>query len=565
MLLVVAAVIWWQVPSPVPLVQGVRQLTNDAEPKISPAGSSGGNLLVTDGLRIYFAEGGASSSRIFQVSAAGGQTSLLPTRFKSAATIFDISPDLSALLLSPNGDPKTWIQPLPSGEPRGLNLGTDGARFLPDGRIVFADADSLYLANGDGSDRKKLLDASGEVVGPAVSPDGKRIRFTVVDDRLLFSIWEVNTDGTAPHQIPLNGVSTTVGEETGVWTRDGKYFLFQAEHGGRWDLWALPESTGLLHRPAVPVQLTNGPLSYESPVGSRDGKQIFAVGSKQRGELVRYDAKSRQFIPYLDGISAVESRVSPDSKWVIYVSYPDRTLWRCHSDGSERVQLTFPPMMVLFPVISPDGTRIAFSGLTASGLGLYVLSMEGGTPERVAELGHGPAWSPDGNSLAYVAIAPGGHFFGTGHWLDIQVMDLRTKRTTVIPGQRIRWQPWWPQPNKLVTTSADGNDSLAVFDFTTQKWSLLPEQFEVDDWVPSSDGKYVYLLSEGPESKVHRIRASDLQIESVADIKGVRLVSDDTLGQANSGQFFGVAADGSLTFTRDLGSDEIYALDVKWP
>jgi len=26
-----------------------------------------------------------------------------------------------------------------------------------------------------------------------------------------------------------------------------------------------------------------------------------------------------------------------------------------------------------------------------------------------------------------------------------------------------------------------------------------------------------------------------------------------------------LAPDGSLTFTRDLGSDEVYALDVKWP
>jgi hypothetical protein len=115
------------------------------------------------------------------------------------------------------------------------------------------------------------------------------------------------------------------------------------------------------------------------------------------------------------------------------------------------------------------------------------------------------------------------------------------------------------------TTNSGGTNFLAVFDFTTQKWSLLGEQFEVDDWVPSSDGKYLYLFTAWPEAKVRRMRASDLQIETVTDIKGVRLVSDDTLSQSSSGEFFGLAADGSLTFTRDLGSDEIYALDVKWP
>jgi eukaryotic-like serine/threonine-protein kinase len=563
-LVAIAAVTSWNTPTTVPMVRGVRQLTNDGEPKLS-SGAGGGNNLVTDGLRIYFTEGPSESSQVFQVSATGGQASLVPMRHVDRATIYDILPDLSALLLNPSGDTKCWIQPLPSGEPRSLNLGTDGARFLPGERIVFADVNSLFLANSDGSDRKKLVDVPGMPAGPVMSPDGKRFRFTVIDDRLLSSIWEVHTDGTGLHQIPLNGLSDTGEESGGVWTGDGKYFLFQAEHGGRWDLWALPESAGLLHRSAAPVQLTNGPLSYENPVGSRDGKKIFAVGSRKRGELIRYDAKSRQFVPYLDGISAIDSRVSPDGKWILYVSYPDRTLWRARSDGSERVQLTFPPMMVLFPVISPDGARIAFNGLTASGLGVYVLNIEGGTPERVAEMGHGPAWSPDGNSLAYVAFAPGSHYWGEGRWLDIQILDLRTKRISVIPGQRARWQPWWPQPNKLVTTISDGPDELAAFDLTTQKWSVLGAQFGADDWVASRDGKYLYVFTVGSDVKVRRIRASDLQIEMVADIKGVRPVSDDSLGQASNGEFFGLAPDGSLTFTRDLGSDEIYALDVKWP
>jgi hypothetical protein len=35
--------------------------------------------------------------------------------------------------------------------------------------------------------------------------------------------------------------------------------------------------------------------------------------------------------------------------------------------------------------------------------------------------------------------------------------------------------------------------------------------------------------------------------------------------RGSNGEFFGLAPDGSVTLTRDLGSDEIYALDVKWP
>ena len=37
------------------------------------------------------------------------------------------------------------------------------------------------------------------------------------------------------------------------------------------------------------------------PCPSRDGKQIFAIGTKRRGELVRYDMQSHQFVPFLSG------------------------------------------------------------------------------------------------------------------------------------------------------------------------------------------------------------------------------------------------------------------------
>jgi Tol biopolymer transport system component len=263
----------------------------------------------------------------------------------------------------------------------------------------------------------------------------------------------------------------------------------------------------------------------------------------------------------------MESRVSRDGKWIIYVSYPDRALWRSRSDGSERVQLTFPPMMVFYPEISPDGTKVAFNGLTASsGLGIYVLSMVGGTPEKVVEIGHGPAWSPDGNSLAFAAIIPGRHIYDESHWLEIRILDLRTKKVSVIPTLGDWFGPWWPQPDKLVAAASISGNVPYLFDFATQKWSELGGGFDVVNWVPSSDGKYLYLLTSDRESpKVRRVRASDFKIETVADLAGVRLVADDSLAQGSSGGWIGMAADGSPTLTRDVGSDEIYALDVKWP
>ncbi len=112
-------------------------------------------------------------------------------------------------------------------------------------------------------------------------------------------------------------------------------------------------------------------------------KTDIRFGRKERGELVRYDMKSHQFLPFLSGISATDPTFSLDGKWVAYASYPERTLWRSRSDGTERTQLSFPPMGVWFPSISPDGTKVAFQ----TDKGLFVIGTEGGLPQKIDENG----------------------------------------------------------------------------------------------------------------------------------------------------------------------------------
>src|SRR5207253_1428845 len=109
---------------------------------------------------------------------------------------------------------------------------------------------------------------------------------------------------------------------------------------------------------------TAGPLDFHMPVASADGHKIYTIGVQLRGELVRYDAKARQFQPVLSGIWAEQLDFSRDGRWAAYVVYPEGSLWRSKLDGSERLQLTFPPMQVVTPRWSPDGKRIVFSAAT---------------------------------------------------------------------------------------------------------------------------------------------------------------------------------------------------------
>ena len=217
-----------------------------------------------------------------------------------------------------------------SAPPR--NLRSPRCRFTPDGRILFSVGKDLFIAESDGSNPRKLISKDGVIAEPRMSPDNKHVVFTVhLQDPNYMVV--ANADGSDPHSIVLASEGRHVC--CAEWTPDGRYIVFQdfTDRGQR-NLWIAQWKTGLFQRAHPPVQLTNGPLSYMGPTPSRDGKQIYAVGTKHRGEVVRYDVNSKQFVPVLPSISAFNPTFSSDGKWVAYTSYPDHTLWRSRADGT---------------------------------------------------------------------------------------------------------------------------------------------------------------------------------------------------------------------------------------
>ena len=187
---------------------------------------------------------------------------------------------------------------------------------------MYAQATDLYIAGVDGARARKLVAAPGAISWPRWSPNGMVIRFTVSERTNAASIWEVSDDGTNLHPL-LPGWNTGTphlqnAECCGTWTPCGRYFVFQALQNGRWDIWAIHEKEGFLRKVIrVLSRLTAGPLNYTSPLPSAEGKKLFVIGEQPRGELVRYDKKTGQFLPYLSGISAHAVSFSADGKWVL--------------------------------------------------------------------------------------------------------------------------------------------------------------------------------------------------------------------------------------------------------
>jgi Tol biopolymer transport system component len=410
-LVVVAAAIafWLARPLAPPRITGFTQLTNDGHQKSNSSTSSPASPIVTDGARLYFWESGHGMS---QVSESGGATVPVSLGLQNAGAD-DISPKGSELLVG-TANPEAyyqsplWIVPLPGGSPRRLaDLAGQDATWLPDGKgIIYANESELYTAKTDGGEKRKLVTATGRTWWPRVSPKGDRVRFTVYDpEKALNTILQVSIDGTKLHAL-LPDREPGSSQCCGNWTTDGNYFVFQATQNGRTDLWAMRDKPRLFHEAeSAPVRLTTGPLNYWAPLPSRDGKKIFAVAEQPRGELVRYDTKLRQSLPYLGGVSGEQVRFSRDGQWAAYVTYPEAALWRSKIDGSERLQLTFGPNKAAVPRWSPDGKRIAFVSIQAGQPPrIYVIPAEGGSTEAIAPeqpVQEDPQWTADGSSIVF--------------------------------------------------------------------------------------------------------------------------------------------------------------------
>jgi DNA-binding winged helix-turn-helix (wHTH) protein len=528
---------WWRIPPAVPVVESITQLTDDGKPGLKA-------YLAADGSRIYFNEGPPNALKIAQVSVTGGPISFIETNLEDPI-ITGVAANGSELLVvgrpSDIKDPSLWSVPLPGGEPRRLvrGVGNAGADFLLDGRIMFAQEADVFTANRDASNPVKIATLPGEVgegMSVATSPDGRRVMLGAS------GLFEMAPDGSHLRKIPsFNPEAAMIG-----WSPDPRYFIYLAKQGTRFDLWALPRARGLFHRSAEPIRLTLGPLSLQSFTFGRDGKQIFAVAEKERGQLVRYDIKSHEFLPLLGGISATNATFSRDGGWVAYTTSPDHALWRSRSDGSKRMQLTYPPMEVAWPFISPDGTRIAFADTKSN---VYVIDIDGGAPEKVAEKSSIPVWSPDGNFLVVSGV--------TWEYIGLSVIDMISRKITSIPIHHYQWGGFWLSDGLLAAHNGD-NTKLMTFDLKTGKWSdLIAGDFA--NSAASPDHKYLYFATTGSEAKVERLRIADHQVEIVASLKDFsRLPYYRTTT-------LGVAPDGSPILTRDMSSPEIYALNVRWP
>jgi dipeptidyl aminopeptidase/acylaminoacyl peptidase len=286
---------------------------------------------------------------------------------------------------------------------------------------------------------------------PAMSPAGDRVAFTVTtareaENKRHSEVWMVPTSGGEPQRY----TSPSTESSAPRWSPDGKYLFFTSSRaGGKGTTWAIRmdqpsgEATQLEKYPAgstpadnrfavwadadtVPAadsaKMKDDPFAKMQPMARPPYAAVTKPVNAARFDGrhitdMRFKSNDRGYVP-----SPKEARVWRPSQ-----------LWIQKFDGSDKVQLTRTAYSHRSATVSPDGRLIAFLAdvelrpdsvvererdslsylpydakrdeAPRNEADLFVVSVDGGTPRRVARwMGaeSDPTWSPDSRRIAFI-------------------------------------------------------------------------------------------------------------------------------------------------------------------
>jgi Tol biopolymer transport system component len=212
---------------------------------------------------------------------------------------------------------------------------------------------------------------------------------------------------------------------------------------------------------------------------------------------------------------------SPDGKWVAFAlgaTEVETNIFKMQAAGGEPIQLTyFGHANPWSPAWSPDGQRIAFVSDQNGTPRVWTISANGGAPQPLEE-------TNAANTNSHLAWWPSPDIVyqkpGMRNYLRIN----GSAQTAILPQESVGWVPGKP------IFSPDGN-KVAVF------WNRQPEAGlwiislkpysetfvlagDISPFGWSPDGKYTYAAREG--TKIIRVRSSPPnEISSVAALPGV--------------------------------------------
>ncbi|MBI4519684.1 MAG: PD40 domain-containing protein, partial [Gemmatimonadetes bacterium] len=387
-----------------------------------------------------------------------------------------------------------------------LTEGTNmAAAPSPDGEIVvLALQGSLWSLPIGGGAATRLTGWDVEATWPVWSPDGSRIAFQNYSES-NYQIWTVAPDGSALTQVTTGHYD----HREPAWSPDGAKIAFSSDRGGdgSYDIWTIDLGTGTYER------RTDAPTHEHSPAWSPDGTRL--AWAEGRSVVATDAAGQHQEVASVPARSVQAPAWLLDGHGIAYLNNAGDLV------VGDKVVTTGEDVFP-FPVRWLRDGRFLY---TADGK-LRARAADGGAPSDIAfsaaltvqrpvrqakdhrfdEMGprpvrglHGPALSPDGARIAFVALN------------DVWVMTIGEAPVRLTDDTFVDMDPTWSGDGQSIYFASDrhGDGSpdiyaVAVATGEVTRVSNIPET-DVVTPVPSPDGRSFAFISTNQALMVYDV------------------------------------------------------------
>ena len=258
---------------------------------------------------------------------------------------------------------------------------------------------------------------------------------------------------------------------------------------------------------------------------------------------------------------------SPDGNMLVYASEKSgrfELYARPITPGGRERALTSDGLQNIMPAWSPDGQWIAYHAAATNAL--RVIPASGGTPRTVADFGLEPAWSPDSRRIVFrsgVYLSPVAFDYGSLRPSRLYIVPLDggqpTPLTSPSPGRAGQASPCWPSPGDSIyflTANAITSSTL---------WRLRMDGTSRPEALRTSGRETWFALACAPGAKQFYLSVATPRIEfSIArlDLSG----SDAPITVLQTGLLMprglALSPNGRLAYTLALLSSNLFRLPL---
>ncbi len=452
----------------------------------SPPGEEAFPRFSPDGGRIAFTGNYDGNSDVYVIPATGG-TPHRVTHHPEEDRLLDWTPDGDGLLLA-------------------------SGRTSPLGRLM-----QLYTVSAEGGLPKKLPPPYGEF--GALSPDGRVLAYTPKGRE--YRNWKRYRGGLAPdiwlldlETLDARNISDSdANDMQPMWYGDTLYFLSDRGPAQRLNLWAVGAAGGT---PRQVTRFTDFDVTW--PAIGPDAI-VFQAGGRLWLLDLATEKAAEVDVDVVTDLSTVRPRrvnvgdlvagggISPSGKRAVIEARGN--VYTVPAEHGPIRQLTATSGVAeRYPAWSPDGEHVAYWSDASGEYELVLQAADGsGEPETVTSLGPGyryrPMWSPDSGSIAFL-----------DHTATIRVLDLDSRELVEVDrlpvalhGGRESFEVSWSADSRWIAYSR-GLDAArtAVFVFDTDagtRHQLTSGSYsDSSPWFDPA-GKYLYYLSDRDLSPVY--------------------------------------------------------------